>query len=181
MSTYPARTTVYRGITMRSRTEAEFARWLDASGFMWQYEPKAFASPEGQYLPDFRLDALHVFGYRSACPAFVEVKPDSWPNSHVDAQELGRRMWITRESELAMLVLAQPKGPCLLLRMMNGSFAFASATWSKQMTSAGPPGLAVNIAERLHPWAGEWWAGAAERPADQARRALREHRERRAG
>lgn len=57
---YQARPTVYRGIRMRSRTEAQFAVWLDslvaaAPGCSWEYEPYAFGSPRGQYLPDFHL------------------------------------------------------------------------------------------------------------------------------
>lgn len=63
------RPTLYRGIPMRSRLEADFARMLDADGATWEYEPQCFASPDGQYLPDFRwqlTDDLDLY---------VEVKP----------------------------------------------------------------------------------------------------------
>ena len=59
-----ARPTTYNGIRMRSRLEASFAERLDAVGAPWQYEPQCFASPEGQYLPDFLTGG-----------AYVEVKP----------------------------------------------------------------------------------------------------------
>lgn len=52
-----ARPTIYNGIQMRSRLEARVAAWLDSLGATWVYEPVAFASPEGQYLPDFELVA----------------------------------------------------------------------------------------------------------------------------
>jgi hypothetical protein len=60
--------TEYRGVTMRSRLEADFARQLDAQGIVWRYEPAIFG-PVGQgYLPDFQL-------LRSDGHHFVEVKP----------------------------------------------------------------------------------------------------------
>lgn len=60
--------TEYRGITMRSRLEADFARHLDELGVEWRYEPVIFG-PRGQgYLPDFRVD-------RPESSDFIEVKP----------------------------------------------------------------------------------------------------------
>lgn len=64
----PARPTVYRGIQMRSRMEADHAAFLDDAGFTWRYEPRAYGSQDGQYLPDFELIGLDQ-------PTFVEVKP----------------------------------------------------------------------------------------------------------
>ena len=61
-----ARPTTYNGIKMRSRLEARVAAWFDSLGIEWLYEPCAFASPEGQYLPDFYIDAGR--------PIYVEVK-----------------------------------------------------------------------------------------------------------
>lgn len=63
-----ARPTVYRGIQMRSRLEATFAQGLDASGVRWEYEPRAYAGPAGQYLPDFQL-------FEREWPVFIEVRP----------------------------------------------------------------------------------------------------------
>lgn len=54
-----ARPSIYNGIPMRSRLEARVAAWLDSLGVLWEYEPVAFASPDGQYLPDFRLVPVH--------------------------------------------------------------------------------------------------------------------------
>jgi hypothetical protein len=77
---FAARPTTYKGIQMRSRLEADFARFLDEeraalSRFTsqrpyWQYESCCFASERGQYLPDF----LVVNGPRRT---FIEVKPES--------------------------------------------------------------------------------------------------------
>lgn len=62
----PARPTVYKGIKMRSRLEADYASALDRDGETWEYEPTCFGGPEGQWLPDFRV------GSHSA---YVELKP----------------------------------------------------------------------------------------------------------
>lgn len=62
----PARPTVYKGIQMRSRLEADYASALDRDGETWEYEPTCFAGPDGQWLPDFRI------GYDGI---YVEVKP----------------------------------------------------------------------------------------------------------
>jgi hypothetical protein len=50
-----ARPTTYNGIEMRSRLEARVAAFLDERGIAWEYEPRAFGTKRGQYLPDFRL------------------------------------------------------------------------------------------------------------------------------
>lgn len=77
MQSYPSgndgphkgRQTVYRGITMRSRTEASAAAYFDSRDIKWEYEPVCYATADGQYLPDFRL--FHPDDQR---PIFVEVK-----------------------------------------------------------------------------------------------------------
>lgn len=63
----PARPTTYKGIQMRSRLEADYASALDRDGETWKYEPKCFAGPNGQWLPDFRV-GVNVY---------IEVKPAS--------------------------------------------------------------------------------------------------------
>jgi hypothetical protein len=60
--------TVYRGTTMRSKLEAEFAMYLDAQGFVWQYEPAIFGPVGDGYLPDF---LIHEYGTH----CYIEVKP----------------------------------------------------------------------------------------------------------
>lgn len=61
----PGRETLYRGIKMRSRLEADYAAYLDQRDFEWEYEPTCFAGPDGQWLPDFRSNNI----------VYTEVKP----------------------------------------------------------------------------------------------------------
>lgn len=66
-----ARQTIYNGVRMRSRLEAAFAQWLDSDPFTrgsWSYEPTAYASADGQYLPDF-------VWFNDRQKIFYEVKP----------------------------------------------------------------------------------------------------------
>lgn len=63
-----ARPTTYKGIQMRSRLEADYASALDRDGESWEYEPKCFGGPDGQWLPDFRVGTLGTY---------TEVKPAS--------------------------------------------------------------------------------------------------------
>jgi hypothetical protein len=63
-----ARPTLYRGIQMRSRLEADYAAHLDVKHpGNWEYEPECFAGPAGQWLPDFRVNGT----------VLQEVKPAS--------------------------------------------------------------------------------------------------------
>lgn len=64
-----ARPTMYKGIRMRSRLEADYAASLDREGVEWEYEPVVFAGPDGQWLPDF--------GLNGESHAYIEVKPAS--------------------------------------------------------------------------------------------------------
>lgn len=64
-----ARPTVYRGIRMRSRLEANYAARLDGIGLKWDYEPMCFADEAGQYLPDFAITATDGRHF------YIEVKP----------------------------------------------------------------------------------------------------------
>jgi hypothetical protein len=51
--------TVYSGVSMRSRFEADAARWLDLHKIGWAYEPQSYLLNTGNhYLPDFQLPAL---------------------------------------------------------------------------------------------------------------------------
>jgi hypothetical protein len=56
---------------MRSRLEARYAQHLDSYSppTPWRYEPRAFASRQGQYLPDFEIIVP------DGCPWFIEVRP----------------------------------------------------------------------------------------------------------
>lgn len=71
MTIIKARPTLYKGIQMRSRLEADYAARLDGWGCRWEYEPECFASSAGQWLPDF------AYSFADAGPLGVlcEVKP----------------------------------------------------------------------------------------------------------
>lgn len=94
----PARPTVYKGIQMRSRLEADYASALDRDGETWAYEPACFAGPDGQWLPDFRI------GHDGIC---VEVKPahlitwdtDSWLEVYERVDKILRQMTVAWLSE----------------------------------------------------------------------------------
>lgn len=58
--------TIYRGYRFRSRLEARWAVFFDASGIKWSYENEGYKVNGRGYLPDFWLPELE---------AFVETKP----------------------------------------------------------------------------------------------------------
>lgn len=77
MDQFKARPTTYKGIAMRSRLEARVAAWLDSLGIRWTYEPHAFASEKGQYLPDFELHFMpfaETVASHTGQRVFLEVK-----------------------------------------------------------------------------------------------------------
>lgn len=63
-----SRPVAYRGISMRSQLEADFAHFLDGKQVRWDYEPEYFGGPGEGYLPDFRI-------VRDTGATYVEVKP----------------------------------------------------------------------------------------------------------
>ncbi len=65
------RPTLYKGIRMRSRLEADYAAWLDRMNRTWEYEPECFAAQDGQWLPDFRV----AQGRTDSGAHLVELKP----------------------------------------------------------------------------------------------------------
>lgn len=78
MTKLKARPTIYKGIQMRSRLEAGLAAWLDKNHFIWEYEPYALATEDGQYLPDFVLTDVFAAWLPDPAKVFVEVKPNSY-------------------------------------------------------------------------------------------------------
>lgn len=60
MASYPRSIpTWWKGIKMRSKLEASWARWLDGHGIAWTYEPEAWCLEHGiAYLPDFWLPQM---------------------------------------------------------------------------------------------------------------------------
>lgn len=92
-----ARPTAYKGIRMRSRTEAAYAARLDGAGLSWEYEPRCFADETGQYLPDFRVT------YHDSV-AYVEVKGVLVDEDVVPVQERMEVIWASEPR--ALLVIA---------------------------------------------------------------------------
>lgn len=164
-SSFQPRPTVYKGVQMRSRLEAGFAQWLDRSGWPgWKYEPQAFGSEAGQYLPDFWLPRFYTEG-RGIGPAYVEVKP------HCPAAtgELADRMAIVWASEPdAVLIAAYPKGVSRLRRPANRNdtdlppHALVPHKWV--IYGASTLGASFFIPRVLPetggPWHEDWWTGA---------------------
>ncbi len=66
--------TRYKGYRFRSRLEARWAVFFDALGIHWEYEPEGFDTPDGPYLPDFRLRLADK-------TVWLEVKPDNFEGS----------------------------------------------------------------------------------------------------
>jgi hypothetical protein len=94
-----SRPTLYRGILMRSRLEADFAQFLDLVEADWEYEPVCFAGPSGQWLPDFRVT-------RPGYHVYFEIKPESTDRDHIDA--LLQQMtvaWLSEPTATLQLVL----------------------------------------------------------------------------
>jgi hypothetical protein len=94
--TIRARPTIYKGIQMRSRLEALFASTFDHLGWKWEYEPRAYASTAGQYLPDFLVDWPSK-GSTEIYPMYVETKGGIFNGQEI--QKFLKRMEIILESE----------------------------------------------------------------------------------
>lgn len=94
-----ARTTMYKGIRMRSRLEADFAGFLDRSGAEWEYEPLCFAGPDGQWLPDFRVTY-------NEDRIYFEIKPESLLEGDVDAVLTQMTVaWLTEPGAILQLMV----------------------------------------------------------------------------
>lgn len=93
-----AKTTTYHGIEMRSRLEADFARFLDMRGQTWTYEARPFFANGKGYLPDFQLERPD--GYH-----FIEVKPTL---AEVPAAKAKMQIiWETSPTALLIVACAQ--------------------------------------------------------------------------
>lgn len=168
--TLKARPTVHRGVQMRSRLEAGFAAWLDGAGIRWDYEPCAFSSGAGQYLPDFRLHDVPILGYPDGTPIYVEVKPT------LDGLTAAPQLRVIWKSEpRAVLLIATPPddgdlgAPSafiqarIVLPVSLGAPATCVALWCKSTPVDGDErlGLAVPYDAVGGPWAGKWWQVAS--------------------
>lgn len=53
--------TLYAGVQMRSKLEAEAAKLFDGLGIKWKYEPQGWDCDGVWYLPDFYLPAIRTY------------------------------------------------------------------------------------------------------------------------
>jgi hypothetical protein len=157
MASLKARPTMFQGIRMRSRLEAGFAAWLDSHGCKWTYEPCAFASSEGQYLPDFSIDdfeMLWIGGYRHG-RAYFEVKPDAVWLAERDL--IARRLAVIYHSEpAAMLFVVTPKHLVRIIGSPN-SDDFPPAQHEMRWGLAKWLSAVDVLPDDEGPWAGEYW------------------------
>lgn len=145
------RPTAYKGVQMRSRLEAGFAAWLDRWHFDWTYEPRAYASELGQYLPDFELSAVSTLGAQYT--VFIEVKPKS-----PDYGLLYRQCRIIRATEPRALLLAMwPDGGGFEALWADGPVAGSRAVWVFAGPDVKTPRLEFPLAGSFGPWHGEYW------------------------
>lgn len=146
MTHFKARPTVYKGIQMRSRLEAAFAAWLDKFDMTWRYEPQAFASEDGQYLPDFELLDIEFLGAPER--VFVEVKP-AQPDPGVI---LVQRSIIRDSDPEAQLITVWPDRDYYRTMLICDGF-WDVLIW----TIRSPKRLALDIEATMGPWYGEYW------------------------
>lgn len=158
-----ARPTVYEGVRMRSRLEAGFAQWADSFGLGVDYEPQAFASAGGQYLPDFRLRYVWVEGalWRGDphdSVLWVEVKPELPTGAAL--VRLHERMEIIHHSEpdAALAICYKDPTPGLLVKIND------STSWWPSVWTIGEHPYHIGVARPLDvagllPWPDGYWKG----------------------
>lgn len=160
----PARQTTYKGIKMRSRLEADYASALDRDGCPWEYEPTCFAGPDGQWLPDFRIEGST---YVELKPAYlIEWDTDSWLEVYDRVDEILRKMtvaWLSEPKACLQLIfwiygLDQVQAPLSILGVPGGPgwLAYTPSTLDLPMVWPGMGQLtAAAEASRLLPGADE--------------------------
>jgi hypothetical protein len=100
--------TVYRGVQMRSRAEADMARLLDLLQMPWRYEATSVLLPGGgHYRPDFTLVSPHP----TMLPAWIEVRGRDTADS------------VEQIANVARAVSADLL-PCRVFATVTGSSAF---------------------------------------------------------
>jgi hypothetical protein len=122
----PARPTVYKGIKMRSRLEADYASALDRDGETWEYEPTCFAGPDGQWLPDFRISAWGIY---------VEIKPAFLMSWDTPGPE---EVWERIDAILKRMMIAWLSEPGALLQLTFWTYGVEQA--QAPLTISGAPG-----------------------------------------
>lgn len=154
----PARPTVYNGVRMRSRLEAGFAQWADSMGLGVDYEPHAFASDAGQYLPDFLLRYVTVEGIPDRPPmdatVWVEIKP------RFPSLDVFERMEIIRGSDPAAVLAVVFRDPAPGLWVSRPGRHWREGRWTD---GHSPYNVGIGVAEPLErdvqPWPDGYWKG----------------------
>lgn len=163
VQTLPPRPTVYDGVLMRSRLEAGFAAWADSMGLGPLYEPQAFATSEGQYLPDFLIRCVAVEGVTRTDDldslVWVEVKPYEPTGRYGD--ELRARMEIIHASLPDAVLAVAFKDPTPGLLVKRGTMAWRRAVWSGASRTSNV-GIAFPLGATDGPWAHGYWKGPEE-------------------
>ena len=149
MSEFRARPTLYRGIQMRSRLEADFAAYLDKLGNVWEYEPTCFASEAGQWLPDFRTTAPTETG--GTRPVYVELKPVGLlePSYGEESTALIERVDLL----LARMTIAWASEPGTLVQLVFWSFGANGPDYAV-LGVPGHPWMAWNTVDEPTVWPG---------------------------
>lgn len=124
--TIEARPTEYRGVRMRSKSEAIFARALELDGWIWEYEPPGY--DVNGWVPDFRIVRWLQKGAETGTPivlsALIEYKPMPVTSSY--REELRERFDNLRNRtirEFFILAVANPfdqETPRFAVNFMQG-------------------------------------------------------------
>jgi hypothetical protein len=156
-TTMKARPTTYKGIKMRSRLEAGLAQWLDQWHFDWEYEPECFASPSGQYLPDFLLRDVQIQG--EARDLYIECKPRQPDHAMVE----------TIRAQWAVLKVSQPEARMAVMFPRDTEWDssayvqtvphFVDWSWVYRRNGAGELTLGIEcvLEPDLGPWPDGYW------------------------
>lgn len=152
-----ARPTTYKNIDMRSRLEAGFAAWLDKFHVKWQYEPRAYANENGQYLPDFELSGVPFMG--QLAKLFIEVKPTTPDFDALRAQYAILQTSVPDAVMVAVHPAVQGEVKTFLSLEIGGYGGGHKATWTYRRD--GTVALDIAVPPLHSPWNGEYWKPGA--------------------
>ena len=131
---------IYRGVKMRSKSEAKFAEWCDQHELKWAYEPEGFCAGGQSYLPDFYLSEIRTF---------VEIKP----------------LIFIKECSKMLPIIASPQmyGFCFLIVDMHPKMTplYFWEEWCDECSDG------LNPREDIPDWAGNFafnWCSSCKKP-----------------
>jgi hypothetical protein len=104
----------YNGVVFRSRLEARWAALFDHYKLKWVYEPDAFHTESGPYLPDFYLPSLN---------AYVEVKPGPDQFDEVAVQS------VSKQTKSDFLILDSPMIACRAYTLLKHPGEWTDMSW----------------------------------------------------